>query len=159
MKLNLNFLSPRKKSVSKKIQKTFIRVEKVVIYLMLIEWYWIDNNAINSINIYWPIVKRKCTTQWIVMKKFTNFHISAPQQKTFTSETIAQSRTSFVFCKKTAKKLQKKRKKENSYLHHDKFDNVVQYDHSKRQISYCTAEMFSFLEHYVEKKNQFKKQK
>ena len=84
------------------------------------------------------------------MKKFTNFPISAPQQKTFTSETIAQSRTSFVFCKKTAK---------NSYLHHDKFDNVVQYDHSKRQISYCTAEMFSFLEHYVEKKNQFKKQK
>ena len=93
-----------------------------------------------------------------MIKKFTNILISAPQQKTFTSETIAQSRTSFVVCKKTAKK-KKKKKKDNSYLHHDKFDNVVQYDHSKRQISYCTAEMFSFLEHYVEKKNQFKKQK
>ena len=158
MKLNLNFLSPRKKSVSKKIQKTFIRVEKVVRYLMLIEWYWIDNNTINSRNIYWPIFKRKCTTQWIVMKKFTNFPISAPQQKTFTSETIAQSRNSFVICKKIAT-TKKKKKKDYFYLHHDKFDNVVEYDHSKRQISYCTAEMFSFLEHYVEKKNQFKKQK
>ena len=79
------------------------------------------------------------------MKKFTKFPISAPQQKTFTSETIAQSRTSFVFCKQIAKKKKKK--------------IVVEYDHSKRQISYCTAEMFSFLEHYVEKKNQFKKQK
>ena len=158
MKLNLNFLSHRKKSVSKKIQKTFIRVEKVVRYLMLIEWYWIDNNTINSRNIYWPIFKRKCTTQWIVMKKFTNFPISAPQQKTFTSETIAQSRTSFVICKKIAT-TKKKKKKDYFYLHHDKFDNVVEYDHSKCQISYCTAEMFSFLEHYVEKKNQFKKQK
>ena len=158
MKLNLNFLSPRKKSVSKKIQKTFIRVEKVVRYLMLIEWYWIDNNTINSRNIYWPIFKRKCTTQWIVMKKFTKFPISAPQQKTFTSETIAQSRASFVFCKQIAKK-KKKIVVDYFYLHHDKFDNVVEYDHSKRQISYCTAEMFSFLEHYVEKKNQFKKQK
>ena len=110
MKLNLNFLSPRKKSVSKKIQKTFIRVEKVVRYLMLIEWYWIDNNTINSRNIYWPIFKRKCTTQWIVMKKFTNFPISAPQQKTFTSETIAQSRTSFVICKKIATTKKKKKK-------------------------------------------------
>ena len=109
MKLNLNFLSPRKKSVSKKIQKTFIRVEKVVRYLMLIEWYWIDNNTINSRNIYWPIFKRKCTTQWIVMKKFTNFPISAPQQKTFTSETIAQSRTSFVICKKIATTKKKKK--------------------------------------------------
>ena len=111
MKLNLNFLSPRKKSVSKKIQKTFIRVEKVVRYLMLIEWYWIDNNTINSRNIYWPIFKRKCTTQWIVMKKFTKFPISAPQQKTFTSETIAQSRTSFVICKKIATTKKKKKKK------------------------------------------------
>ena len=111
MKLNLNFLSPRKKSVSKKIQKTFIRVEKVVRYLMLIEWYWIDNNTISSRNIYWPIFKRKCTTQWIVMKKFTNFPISAPQQKTFTSETIAQSRTSFVICKKIATTKKKKKKK------------------------------------------------
>ena len=111
MKLNLNFLSPRKKSVSKKIQKTFIRVEKVVRYLMLIEWYWIDNNTINSRNIYWPIFKWKCTTQWIVMKKFTNFPISAPQQKTFTSETIAQSRTSFVICKKIATTKKKKKKK------------------------------------------------
>ena len=110
MKLNLNFLSPRKKSVSKKIQKTFIRVEKVVRYLMLIEWYWIDNNTINSRNIYWPIFKRKCTTQWIVMKKFTNFPISAPQQKTFTSETIAQSRTSFVIFKKISTKKKKKKK-------------------------------------------------
>ena len=112
MKLNLNFLSPRKKSVSKKIQKMFnnvIRVEKVVRYLMLIEWYWIDNNTINSRNIYWPIFKRKCTTQWIVMKTFTNFPISAPQQKTFTSETIAQSRTSFAFCKEIAKKKKKKK--------------------------------------------------
>ena len=109
MKLNLNFLSPRKKSVSKKIQKTFIRVEKVVRYLMLIEWYWIDNNTINSRNIYWPIFKWKCTTQWIVMKKFTNFPISAPQQKTFTSETIAQSRTSFVICKKIATTKKKKK--------------------------------------------------
>ena len=109
MKLNLNFLSPRKKSVSKKIQKTFIRVEKVVRYLMLIEWYWIDNNTINSRNIYWPIFKRKCTTQWIVMKKFTNFPISAPQEKTFTSETIAQSRTSFVICKKIATTKKKKK--------------------------------------------------
>ena len=116
MKLNLNFLSPRKKSVSKKIPKTFIRVEKVVIYLMLIEWYWIDNNAINSRNIYWPIVKRKCTTQWIVMKKFTNILISAPQQKTLTSETIAQSRTSFVFCKKTAKKKKKKKEKKEKKI-------------------------------------------
>ena len=148
MKLNRNFLSPRKKSVSKKIQKMFnnvIRVEKVVRYLMLIEWYWIGNNTINARNIYWPIFKRKCITQWIVMKKFTKFPISAPQQKTFTSETIAQSRASFVFCKQIAKKKKKK--------------IVVEYDHSKRQISYCTAEMFSFLEHYVEKKNQFKKQK
>ena len=147
MKLNRNFLSPRKKSVSKKIQKMFnnvIRVEKVVRYLMLIEWYWIGNNTINARNIYWPIFKRKCITQWIVMKKFTKFPISAPQQKTFTSETIAQSRASFVFCKQIAKKKKK---------------IVVEYDHSKRQISYCTAEMFSFLEHYVEKKNQFKKQK
>ena len=114
MKLNLNFLSPRKKSVSKKIQKMFnnvIRVEKVVRYLMLIEWYWIDNNTINSRNIYWPIFKRKCTTQWIVMKKFTNFPISAPQQKTFTSETIAQSRTSFVICKKIATTKKKKKRK------------------------------------------------
>ena len=111
MKLNRNFLSPRKKSVSKKIQKMFnnvIRVEKVVRYLMLIEWYWIGNNIINARNIYWPIFKRKCITQWIVMKKFTKFPISAPQQKTFTSETIAQSRASFVFCKQIAKKKKKK---------------------------------------------------
>ena len=117
MKLNLNFLSPRKKSVSKKIQKTFIRVEKVVRYLMLIEWYWIDNNTINSRNIYWPIFKRKCTTQWIVMKKFTNFPISAPQQKTFTSETIAQSRTSFVICKKITTTKKKKKKKKIIFIY------------------------------------------
>ena len=140
MKLNLNFLSPRKKSVSKKIQKMFnnvIRVEKVVRYLMLIEWYWIDNNTINSRNIYWPIFKWKCTTQWIVMKKFTNFPISAPQQKTFTSETIAQSRTSFVICKKIATT---KKKTKNIIFIYTMINLIMLLNMIIQNVKYLTAQ-------------------